>query len=277
VDLLTIILACSLHPDDQLVEAFIRKVSDANPLFLGDFVTLATHHDLTSPDQALELATPISTKGGRPALGLMAIPVSWAARFNREPADLLDACTNISIGTAMMASFATECGRHPCGRPRRVASKHSHRRNLVAVRACVLQGFDREIGVQGFTQILTEIPLLPARDPDTDPPPERSNVDDDAPTPRPQLPLEPRSVPSVGGPAKALPTPPRPSRPTPQGARNPPPALGGLRGSGSPPTPRAPPLMPRAGAARTRASPPAHRATPPAAPSLPMAAGPDRP
>lgn len=43
MDLLTVILACSLHPDDRLVEAFVRKVSDANPLFLGDFVSLATH------------------------------------------------------------------------------------------------------------------------------------------------------------------------------------------------------------------------------------------
>jgi hypothetical protein len=106
VDLLTIILACSLHPDDQLVEAFIRKVTDANPLFLGDFVSLTTHDDLTSPDQVLELAAAMSEKGGRPAVGLMAVPISWAARFNRQPADLLDGCTNISIGTAMMASFA---------------------------------------------------------------------------------------------------------------------------------------------------------------------------
>lgn len=240
MDLLTIILACSLHPDDQLVEAFIRKVSDANPLFLGDFVTLATHDDLTTADQALELATVIAEKGGRPALGLMAIPVSWAARFNREPADLLDACTNISIGTAMMASFAAECGRHLRRRPHRMASKHATRPTLVAMRACVLQGFDREVGVRGFTQILTEIPLLPARDPDSDLPPERSNIDEDAPTPRPQVPLEPRSLPSVAGPAQGPPTPPRSGRPTPRGARTPPPAPGDLRGSGSPPTPRAP-------------------------------------
>jgi hypothetical protein len=240
VDLLTIILACSLHPDDKLVEAFIRKVTDANPLFLGDFVTLETHDDLKSPDQVMELATTIAHKGGRPALGLMAIPISWAARFNREPADLLDACTNISIGTAMMASFAAECGPHPRRRPHRMASKHAPRPNLVALRVCVLQGFDREFGVRGFTHILAEIPLLPARDPDSDLPPERSNVDEDAPSPRPQVSLEPRGIPSVAGPAEAPPTPPRSRQPTPTAARIPPPAPGGSRGSGSPSTPRAP-------------------------------------
>jgi hypothetical protein len=116
MDLLTVILACSLHPDDRLVEAFIRKVSDANPFFLGDYVSLVTHDDLTSAEEVLNLAASISQKGGRPALGLMAIPISWAARFDRTPTDLLDGCTNISIGTAMMASFASECGiraRHP--------------------------------------------------------------------------------------------------------------------------------------------------------------------
>ena len=76
MDLLTVILACSLHPDDQIVEAFIRKLSNANPLFLGDFVALATHDDLTSPEQVLELAATSSVKGGRLALGLMAIPIS---------------------------------------------------------------------------------------------------------------------------------------------------------------------------------------------------------
>ena len=239
MDLLTIILACSLHPDDQLVEAFIRKVSDANPLFLGDFVTLVTHDDLTSADQVLELAKAISEKGGRPGLGLMAIPISWASRFNRDPKDLLDACTNISIGTAMMASFATECGPHLRARLRRSASKHASRRRLVAVRACVLEGFDREIGVQGFTGILTEIPRLPARDPDSDLPPERSSLDDEPPAARPQVPLEPPVVPSLGRPAEAPPTPPRSSRPTPPGPQHPPPASGGHRGSGLPPTPRA--------------------------------------
>ena len=192
MDILTVILACSLHPDDQLVEAFIRKVSDANPLFLGDFVTLATHDDLTSSDRVLELAATISEKGGRPALGLMAIPISWAARFNRQPADLLDACTNISIGTAMKASFASECAPHAGRRSRRMASKDSRRRRLEAARACVLKGFDRETGIQGFTQILSEIPRLPGRDPDSDLPAERSNVfDQDAPTVRPQIPIDP--------------------------------------------------------------------------------------
>ena len=81
MDLLTVILACSLHPDDRLVEAFIRKVSDSNPLFVGDFVSLDTHDDLGSPEQALELARSIAERGGRPALGLMAIPMTWAGKF----------------------------------------------------------------------------------------------------------------------------------------------------------------------------------------------------
>ena len=62
MDLLTVILACSLHPDDRLVEAFIRKVSDANPLFLGDYVSLATHDNLKSTEEVLELAASIARR-----------------------------------------------------------------------------------------------------------------------------------------------------------------------------------------------------------------------
>jgi len=65
VDLLPVILACSLRPDHQLVEAFIRKASDANLIFLGDFVTLATHDDLTSP--SLPRRSPRRVAGRRSA------------------------------------------------------------------------------------------------------------------------------------------------------------------------------------------------------------------
>jgi hypothetical protein len=206
----------------------------------------------------------------------MAVPVSWAARFHRAPTDLLDACTNISIGTAMMASFAAECSppRRHAGYGRR--SKRPSRHKLEAERACVLQGFDREVGVRGFTQILDEIRRLPVPDPDADLPPERSNVfDADGPTARPQLPLE---LPVSGAaPGPTPPGPPRSSPPRPGPPFTPPPGSGTPRASAPPPSPPAPTERPTAGAAGRQASPPAPRTPRPALPRRPTAAGPARP
>ncbi len=252
MDLLTVILACSLHPDDRLVEAFVRKLSDANPLFVGDFVSLATHDDLASPEQALELARSIADKGGRPGLGLMAIPMTWAARFNREPADLLDPCTNISIGTAMMASFAADCaGSRQHAKARRGPARPLSRRKLGPVRGCILGGFERDIGVRGFTHIIAEIPRLPVRDLDADLPPERSSVfERDAPEARPQAPVDP-SAPTASAPPRAMSDP----------ARR---------------TPRASSTQSAAGA-RTSASLPGHPRLHPVAPALPIAGARARP
>lgn len=247
MDLLTIIFACSLHPDDRLVEAFIRKVSDANPLFLGDFVSLVTHDDLTSPEQAVEMAEALLAKGGRPALGLMAIPISWAARFNRTPADLLDACTNVAIGTAMMSAFAADCVRSSHHR-RHGSYTMMSRRMLESTRACVLSGFDREIGVQGFTKIIAEIARLPAAAADSDPPAQRSNFwDADPPTVRPQAPLTVPS-PTASGPAPAPPIPPRSPQATRSTMPSQPAAHEGPRASGRPSSPRAPIARPGAAA-----------------------------
>ena len=206
----------------------------------GDFVSLATHDDLASADQVLELAGTIAEKGGRPGVGLMAIPLSWAARFSRQPVDLLDACTNVSIGTAMMASFAADCSHRARGHDRRRTSRRDTRRQLEAVRSCVLQGFDQEIGVRGFTLILSEVPHLPVRDPDLDLPAERSNVfNADAPTVRPQIPLEPPGALNAGTSEQAPPASLPRIRSMPGAAPNPP------RGSGSPRA-RAPPANPPA-------------------------------
>jgi hypothetical protein len=278
MDLLTVILACSLHPDDRLVEAFARKVSDANPLFVGDFVSLATHDDLASPEQALELARSIAEKGGRPALGLMAIPMTWAARFNREPADLLDACTNISIGTAMMASFAADCAgsRHHAktrgGRARRLS-----RRKLESMRVCVLEGFDREVGVRGFTQIVAEIPRLPARDLDADLPPERSSVfERETPTPRPQAPIDP-FAPTAPEQQRGMPGPPRSPQSTARPAPSPSPAPGGIGASNRRATPPATDSPPLVTGARTAASQSKHLGPLSVPLPLPMAAARARP
>jgi hypothetical protein len=93
-----------------------------------------------------------------------------------------------------VAGFASECSHSPARSPRIRArpSKPPRRQGREAVRLCVLRRFDRELGVNGYPQILADIPRLPSRDPDVDLAPERSNVFEDQPlVARPQVPLQP--------------------------------------------------------------------------------------
>jgi len=162
-------------PGRRLVLAFIQRVSGGNPLFVGDFATITTHDGAKSVAEALRIVDDIMKQGGRPGLGLMAIPVEWAALYNRSPADLFDACTNISIGTDVMSAYAADCaGRRSRRVHDPVRKPRSRRLSLEARRACILRRFDIEFDIRGYpTGVLSELAKLAAsrRGRATDPPP----------------------------------------------------------------------------------------------------------
>jgi hypothetical protein len=151
--ILALILSCSLHHDDALVSAFIERVSDSNVYFVGDLATVTSHDHVQSLADALALVDEIQKKGGRPAVGLMAVPLTWAARYGRSPAELFDGCTNIAIGTDIMATFESRCTTGPSHRgDRKVAPRRRHRLPLAAGRACILRQFDLELGLRGYPE-----------------------------------------------------------------------------------------------------------------------------
>jgi hypothetical protein len=161
--LIALILSCSLHPDDSLVHAFIQRVSDGNIYFVGDLSTVTSHDHVEGLADALALVDDIEKHGGHPAVGLMAVPVGWAARYGRSVTDLFDACINIAIGTDAMASFASACRRSG---ERSAAGTPLHLRraaSLVAERGCILRRFDVELGVNGYPQgVLSELRRMSA-------------------------------------------------------------------------------------------------------------------
>jgi hypothetical protein len=165
VDVLALILACSLHPDDVLVRTLVDVQSQGNVYFVGDLATLKTHDNLTSAADALRAAEDIASHGGRPAVGLLGIPVDWAARFGRSPRDLFDACTNIAIGTAMFSEFDAACSPRPPAPRRASASVRSARaprrlQSMGAKRTCVLARLATELGLHGTpAEILKRIDL----------------------------------------------------------------------------------------------------------------------
>jgi hypothetical protein len=177
--ILALILSCSLHYDDALVSAFVQRVSDGNIYFVGDLATATSYDHITSLPEALALVADIQKHGGRPAVGLMALPVTWAARYGRSTAELFDGCINISVGTDAMATFAAACAG-PSTRPH-LRSKTRRRRRLPAAanRACILRHFDTELGVHGYPEgVLAQLAKMAAKasDPGVDSPPARSSA-----------------------------------------------------------------------------------------------------
>jgi hypothetical protein len=149
VDVLAIILACSLHADDHLVRTLVDVQSSGNPFFVGDLHTLKTNDSLGSAQAALRFAQDLERRGGRPAVGLLGVPLDWAPRFGRAPVELFDACTNISIATAAFAGYYQRCSPHHAS----PASRHGRQRGsprhaaLVVARYCIVARFARDMGV----------------------------------------------------------------------------------------------------------------------------------
>jgi hypothetical protein len=117
---------------------------------VGDLATLQTNDGLPSPEAALRFAQDIERKGGRPAVGLLGVPLAWASRYGVPPLKLFDACTNIAVGTAALDGYRAQCDVHrPNARRSRRhptllgAESHAPRDQ---VRRCILTEFGQELG-----------------------------------------------------------------------------------------------------------------------------------
>jgi hypothetical protein len=176
--LLTLILSCSVHFDDHLVEALAMKMSMSNQYFVGNLSTLDTYDNAHSVEEARRLVDAITAKGGRPAVGFMAVPVTWASRFGRTTEDLFDGCVNIGVATAMLSEYEHACSiRADHQRTPRRSTRHSRRNPARGLRHCILRRLEIDLNMTGVTEhVLAELAKLegtPA-DHDVDPPPARA-------------------------------------------------------------------------------------------------------
>jgi hypothetical protein len=156
MDVLTLILACSLHPDDELVRVLIDVASQKNTYFVGDAKDLKTYDRATSVEESRKIVAEILRHSGRPALGLMGVPIAWAGRFSRTPDDLFDACTNVSIATAMLSQFSDQCRAERSPRRRGRARGKAPRISAEALRPCILRRFGDELGIFSFVDGVTK-------------------------------------------------------------------------------------------------------------------------
>jgi hypothetical protein len=173
MDVLAIILACSVYPDDSLVRAMVDLASQGNPHFVGDLTTLATFDQINSLPDAERVVIELDRQGGRPVVGLLGLPPAWAKRYGRTRSELYDGCVNLWVGTAVLAGHYEACvSAHaamfgPTKSPSRQAAQSSgpgkERQQRIAppeaVRLCALRRFGNELGVDGYAEAITR--LLP--------------------------------------------------------------------------------------------------------------------
>jgi len=267
MDVLALILACSLHADDALVRVMVDVQSGGNLYFVGDLATLKTNDGLTSAADALRAAEEIAKHGGRPAVGLLGVPLDWAARFGHGPLDLFDGCTNIAIGTAMFSEYADACSpRRPpsqlTSQPRGRRRPSRHTVALVAIRSCVLSRLATALGLHGTpAEILKRVDVGPTTT-RGEAPPQTSSIFGDGTDDAQQLPAEWSDsriyldagdrVKGSGSPATPAPAPrrsPGSSSPTPPPLPSPSQAARALR-----PIPLVPGALPAAAAAAVGSS-----------------------
>lgn len=109
MDILIWVLSCSLFGDDLFVQAVINTQSSAYEYYVGDSSNTVQGIYPDNIKMSEKVISKVIREGGRPLIGLMGIPSEVAAEYGRKPADLLDPCINISVGTAILSELTTTC------------------------------------------------------------------------------------------------------------------------------------------------------------------------
>ena len=182
MDVLSLILVCSMYPDEHLVRAMVDASSQGNQYFVADVATLVTFDKAANQTDARTLVTELEKQGGRPLIGMLGLPPAWVSRgggSSKVKPDLFDSCTNLRIGTSVLAEFYESCLRthtskvpeaagsasdpspsKTAGAPT-IAERARSQRTAPpeAVRLCALRRFGAEIGFEGYADaVLSYLP-----------------------------------------------------------------------------------------------------------------------
>jgi hypothetical protein len=153
MDVLAAILTCSLYADDAVVRAIVDNAHD-NPLAIFtpelDPATGATSSAPETLDAAIAQLRDVFARDGRPLIGLMQVPVTWASAFGREATDLFDPCINVSIGSAMLSEFD-----YACGRPKATISAQNKSASHASRRTCAVQRYAQAVRMPDLASVVT--------------------------------------------------------------------------------------------------------------------------
>lgn len=102
MDFLALAVQCGPNVHPLTTQAIVRVESGFQPLVIRNN-TLRKTYAPTDMVEAVTLVKRFHASGHQMAIGLMQVTTPWLVRYKIGPADLLDSCTNIRVGTAILA------------------------------------------------------------------------------------------------------------------------------------------------------------------------------
>ncbi len=109
MDLVTMIMACSLYSDYSTINAMVQTGSQNQALMItteGGNPTV-----FPSATQAVNFANAEIQQGHNVNIGLMQIPSRWLSNYNVTPTDLMLPCKNIQIGSRILLDAQHQCAQ----------------------------------------------------------------------------------------------------------------------------------------------------------------------
>lgn len=97
-----------VHP--VTTTALVKAESGFRPLAVRNNTIKQSFYPATD-QEARELVAGFAAKGHKLAIGLMQVTTPWTSRFNIRPTDLLDSCTNVRVGTAILRANYDACAK----------------------------------------------------------------------------------------------------------------------------------------------------------------------
>lgn len=122
MDLVTLVLACSLYADNSIPYAMIKMGPQNNPLIVT--VDNETKSFKTIP-AAIQYTQNQVALGKNPEIGLMQIPSQWLPEMGAHISDLFRPCKNLVVATQILQKLRLKC--------QSIAAN-----NLTNIQACVL-------------------------------------------------------------------------------------------------------------------------------------------
>lgn len=106
MDLITLVLACSVYADNSIPYAMIQTGSKNNPLVV---TTNHVSEQFKTESKAIRYVQKQISQGTKVEIGLMQIPSEWLAEFGAHEADLFGPCKNLVVATEIMNTLRFQC------------------------------------------------------------------------------------------------------------------------------------------------------------------------
>lgn len=109
MDLVTMVLACSLYPDNSITNAMVQVGSKNKPLVV--VVDDGDPKPFTSANQAAQFANSQIQQGHKVGVGLMQIPNYWLKQYSVIPSEIFLPCKNMVAATKILNDAETQCNQ----------------------------------------------------------------------------------------------------------------------------------------------------------------------